>query len=184
MNARILLGIGAMVLTLAAGPAAAARGWDAGRGSEYARVVRVDPIVKRHRVDVPVQQCWREVRHQDTYVPALGNTTGAAIIGGVAGAVLGSQLGHGDGRTAATLAGAAVGAIVGHEAARRSDGGYHVASRPHEVERCRTVRETRHEERIVAYRVTYAWHGRQYVTDMPHDPGRRIRVGVDVFPVR
>lgn len=178
---RFLIGLGASALVLAAGPALA--GGHGGRGHDYARVVDVDPIVTRHRVHVPVEQCWREVRYREAYVPARRDTTGAAIVGGVAGAVIGSQFGSGDGRTAATLAGAALGAVVGREAARSGDG-YRVDARPREVERCRTVHETRHEERVVAYRVTYAWRGRHYVTEMPHDPGRRIRVGVDVYPLR
>jgi uncharacterized protein YcfJ len=38
-----------------------------------------------------------------------------AVLGGVAGAVIGHQVGGGSGRTAATVVGAAGGALVGHE---------------------------------------------------------------------
>jgi uncharacterized protein YcfJ len=51
------------------------------------------------------------------------------------------------------------------------------------VERCRVSQEVRYEERVVAYRVTYLYRGRELTTEMPHDPGNRIRVGVDVHPL-
>ncbi len=51
-------------------------------------------------------------------LPAYGTVyyggTGLATVGGaVAGAIIGSQFGHGDGRVASTLIGATVGAVVG-----------------------------------------------------------------------
>ncbi len=185
MNSKILVGLSTVVLALVAQAAAAGGRWDdgRGRGQEYARVVRVEPIIQRHRYEVPVRQCWQETGYRDTDVPARANATGAAIAGGVAGAILGSQIGSGDGRAVATAAGAAIGATLGHQAARNS-GGYYVTPGRQVVERCRTVREARYDERVTAYRVTYEWRGRRQVTQMPYHPGNRIRVGVDVYPVR
>ena len=40
---------------------------------------------------------------------------GAAVIGGLAGGVLGAQVGSGSGRTAATVIGAGTGAVVGSQ---------------------------------------------------------------------
>lgn len=37
-------------------------------------------------------------------------------------------------------------------------------------------------ERIDGYDVTYEYAGREYVTQLPYDPGERIRVRVDVTP--
>lgn len=53
-----------------------------------------------------------------------GSNTGAAgtIIGGVAGAALGNQVGGGSGRAAATVLGAIGGAVVGNRIAKNSDG--------------------------------------------------------------
>ncbi|MBQ0937309.1 outer membrane lipoprotein [Ideonella paludis] len=49
-------------------------------------------------------------------VDARQSTTGAgAVIGGVAGAVLGRQVGSGNGRTAGTVLGAVGGALIGNE---------------------------------------------------------------------
>ena len=102
-------------------------------------------------------------------------------MGGVAGAVIGHQIGRGDENTVATVAGAALGAVLGHEVARQG-GGYDRYSRERVVERCRTRHEVRYDERVVAYRVTYIYNGRQHVTRLPYDPGRRIRLDVDVHP--
>ena len=51
-----------------------------------------------------------------------GGTLGA-IIGAVAGGVLGNQVGKGDGRKAATVAGAVAGGVVGNQVGKRSGGG-------------------------------------------------------------
>lgn len=40
---------------------------------------------------------------------------GAAVIGGLAGGVIGSQVGSGSGRTAATAIGAGTGAVIGSQ---------------------------------------------------------------------
>ncbi len=50
-----------------------------------------------------------------------------------------------------------------------------------EVERCRTVQEVR--EVPSGYDVTYRYGGRDFVTRMPFDPGRRVRIAVDIRPV-
>jgi outer membrane lipoprotein SlyB len=60
---------------------------------------------------------------QVTRVAGSGTSGGGAIVGGVLGALVGNQVGSGNGRTAATVAGAAGGAYVGNqmEANRQSD---------------------------------------------------------------
>ncbi|HYM35429.1 MAG TPA: hypothetical protein VET48_08540, partial [Steroidobacteraceae bacterium] len=50
------------------------------------------------------------------------------------------------------------------------------------VERCEVRYRDSYEERVDGYRVTYVYHGREYTTRMPYDPGRHIRVNVDVSP--
>ncbi len=159
--------------------------WAKGRpqsGREYddARVVEVDPIVRRVRVEMPRRECWDEVR---TAYPERSHTeaAGPMILGGIIGGVLGSQVGSGRGRDAATVAGTLIGASIGHDtAARRSSR----AGGPEEytVERCQTRYESTYEERIEGYRVTYEYLGREYTTQLPYDPGDRIRVRVAVSP--
>lgn len=52
-----------------------------------------------------------------------GNAGAGTIIGGVAGAVVGNQIGHGSGRAAATLLGALGGAMVGNQIDRNRNSG-------------------------------------------------------------
>ncbi len=65
-----------------------------------------------------------------------GTSGGGAVVGGILGALVGNQVGSGNGRTAATVAGAAGGALVGNQVeanrnrdayqinVRLDDGGY------------------------------------------------------------
>ena len=81
-------------------------------------------------VDQPRQECWNE----QVATPARGNDYGAALIGGVAGGLLGSTVGGGNGRNAATAIGAVTGALTGDRLyGGQGGGGYQ------NVQRCRTV---------------------------------------------
>jgi len=110
------------------------------------------------------------------------------ILGGLIGAAVGNQFGRGDGRRAATVAGALIGSAIGHDAANgrsnrySGDSRYYGEGRPYSVERCDVRYDESWEERIEGYRVTYEYNGRQFTTRLPYDPGRRVRVRVDVRP--
>ena len=150
------------------------------REYDDARVVAVEAIVTRVRVESPRRECWDEVR---TEYPERIDHSGAAaptIIGGIIGGVIGSQVGHGRGRDIATVAGTLIGASIGHDAASRSSRD----SVPEErvVERCRTRYEGSYRERVDGYHVTYEYQGREYTTRLLYDPGDRIRVQVAVSP--
>jgi len=143
----------------------------------YARVVDVDPIVRQVRVETPRRECWDESRYVESRPhisdPEVGGRT---LLGAAIGGVIGHQFGSGRGRDAATVAGALIGASVGYDsAAKRS-------SHVHEevVQRCDVRYEHRYEERIEGYRVTYEYDGRHYTTQLPYDPGDRVRVRVAV----
>lgn len=199
--------------TLAAGTALADggkhRGWDkrwddrsdyrGGRSGysdyDYARVVDVDPIVRRIRVTEPRRECYEETRYEPDRVVTGRNgrgtsTAGSMILGGIIGAAVGNQIGSGDGRRAATVAGAIIGSAIGHDAAERrgsrsGDSRYYeerYEGRPYTVERCDVRYEESWEERIEAYRVTYDYQGRRGTMTLPYDPGPRVRVRVDVRP--
>ena len=179
MNSRILA-TGAL-LALAVSQAALAdpgnrgRGWDRGRDHEaYARVVGVEPVYEQVRYTVPVEDCWVESRER-----RYPDKATAAIVGGAVGALIGNNIGRGDGRRAATLGGAFVGAVLGSEAARGNARG----PRHEEVQRCQVRHEERFDERVAGYRVTYVYDGRRGVTRLPYEPGRYIRVAVDVHPL-
>jgi uncharacterized protein YcfJ len=148
---------------------------------DYARVIDAEPLTRRIRVTTPRRECWDEVRYDDRGHRGGRSSSGGALLGAVIGGVIGSQIGSGRGRDAATAAGAVIGAGVGHrEAERRNAGG--PPPREYTVQRCETRYQDSYEERIDGYRVTYEYHGRRHVTQLPYNPGDRIRVRVDVSP--
>ncbi len=188
------------------------RGWErhGGRHSEtdYARVVDVQPIMRRIRVTEPRRECYEETRYDDPRHDSRYDArsqsvsrgprpaAGSMILGGILGAAVGNQIGSGDGRRAATVAGALIGTALGHDAAARRDhrdaraygddryydSRFDAPPRAYTVERCDVRYQENWEERIEGYRVAYEYHGRRYETRLPYDPGERVRVRVDVFP--
>jgi uncharacterized protein YcfJ len=63
---------------------------------------------------------------------------------------------------------------------RLENTGYTTASPAQDVPRCDASAES--GERIVAYDVTYQYHGREFRIRMPYDPGEQMAVNVDVRP--
>ena len=175
MNKLILtLTASSVLLASPASPAFAGhdRHWD------YARVMRAEPIYNQVRIHEPRQQCHEEPVLERT-VHRGGGDPGAALIGGIIGGVIGHQFGGGRGKDVATVAGA----LIGVNAAR--DHGYRngrVVERTVYETRCSTVSHTRYEEQVQGYDVTYKYHGRLFHTRMPYDPGKRVRVRMDVEP--
>ena len=152
---------------------------------DYAKVVDVQPLMRRIRVTTPQRECWDETRYDDRGLRAgTRGTTGGTLLGAVIGAAIGNQIGSGDGRRAATAAGAIIGAGVGRNQAERRQGqaGAYPPPRAYTVERCEVRYNEQWEERIDGYRVTYVYNGRRQVTELPYNPGDRIRVRVDVSP--
>ena len=143
---------------------------------DNARVSSVDP--QYENVSVPRQECssrWiNESRRSG------GREYGGAVIGGVAGALLGNQLGKGHGREAATALGAVVGAFTGDNMANR-DRWDSYEQVPREVTTCRAVNEV--QTRIVGYRVNYEYRGQHFTTLMQENPGQYLQVRVTVDPV-
>ena len=163
---------------------ASVSGYANGRGGaqyDYARVVSSEPILRYVTVSTPVRECWQDTEYYtaNRHVPGEGVST---LFGAVVGGVIGHQFGSGRGNDAATVAGTLIGAAVGNNSARRRHGYSQVEySRP--VERCKTVVREREEQRIDGYNVIYKYQGQKYATRMPYDPGREIRVRVDIRPV-
>lgn len=172
-----------------------------GPAYDYARVVRVDPIIvggdqgrgercyERSDGDYVQGNDYNGYRN-DGYVDRgydngsyqrSGNESGrqiATVIGGLAGAVLGSRIGGGDGR----YIGTAVGTIAGGAAGRAI---YDANNRTQEYRRgdvrvCEPSGYGSESERVDGYDVTYEYAGREYRTRRDYHPGERIRVRVDV----
>lgn len=163
-------------LTLVSLLATAAVGAHAETYVDNARVSNVEP--QYESVSVPRQECssrWvTETRRTD------GRDYGGAVIGGVAGALLGNQVGNGHGREAATALGAVVGAFTGDNLANR-DRREQYEQVPREVTTCRTVSEV--QTRIVGYQVNYDYQGQRFATVMRENPGQFVQVRVSVDPV-
>jgi uncharacterized protein YcfJ len=151
---------------------------------DYAKVIDVQPLISRVRVSTPQQECWDETRYDQGGYGRDRGTAGGTLLGAVIGAAIGNQIGHGDGRRAATAAGAVIGAGIGNSQAQRRAGYPASPPREYSVQRCETRYHDEWQERTDGYRVTYLYHGRRQVTELPYRPGDRIRVRVDVSPAQ
>jgi uncharacterized protein YcfJ len=157
--------------------------YDDGGAYDYAKVVDVEPLTSRVRVSTPQRECWDETRYDrgSKYGGHGPQVAGTTLLGAAIGAVIGHQIGDGQGRKAATAGGAVIGAAIGHQQGMRRYGAVS-SPQPYTVQRCETRYHDEYQERVDGYRVTYVYHGRRQVTQLPYRPGDRIRVRVDVSP--
>jgi hypothetical protein len=188
---------------------------------DYARVVRVDPVMGSGYNRSSSQRCYSESGYTQgggydqygnnngyydqngnyrsngsgsngyydqygTWHPASGGSntgrTVATVIGGIAGAVLGSKVGGGSGQVAAS----AIGGMVGGMAGRQVYDNAHRPQRTATVQICDPVPANGYygnaNNVATGYDVTYEYAGRRYTTRTSYNPGERIRVRVDVRP--
>jgi len=131
---------------------------------DIARVLSATPVVQQ--VAVPRQMCT----DQQVEVQQPKSGAGAAL-GAIAGGALGNAAGgRGAGRAAATVLGAVGGAVLGD----RIEGA--PGSQLQTVRQCSM--QTTYENRTVAYNVVYEFAGKQYSTQMPHDPGPTLALQI------
>jgi uncharacterized protein YcfJ len=175
-------------LAMTATPAAAGNAHGTYRSDnavyDYARVLNVEPIIHYVTVTTPVKECWEENEYYtiDHRPAGVGIKT---LFGAIVGGVVGHQIGSGRGNDAATVAGTMIGAAVANGAARRAaarNGDYYSSRYSRPVRRCATNYTSREEERINGYKVLYSYHGQKYLTETPYEPGKRLRIRVDVRP--
>lgn len=116
-----------------------------------------------------------ETRQECDPAPAPKKETSivAPILGGVAGGLLGHQVGQGSGKTAATIIGATGGAVAGSVIADRS------GNNAQPAQQCRTVETSR--EVVNGYDVVYRYNGRDVNVVMPSNPGNTVKVGVSAI---
>lgn len=143
---------------------------------DYAKVISSRPIVRYVTVRTPVRECWQDTEYYSAYESPRGGP-GRSIAGAIIGGVIGHQFGRGHGKDVATITGSMIGAAIGNGPVNRVE-----YSRP--VERCDTRYRNHQEKRIDGYDVVYRYRGQQYATRMPYDPGKRIKVRIDVRPTR
>src|SRR5687767_6061228 len=179
------------ILALAVFSALAAPAHAAQTFGDRARVISSTPIFER--IPVTREECWNErqrvyedkrVTRTDTGAPIGAGTVLGAVIGGAVGRQFGDS---NRGKNQGTAAGAIVGGLIGHQV--ESDGRPPVTTERVEVERvpvernverCRQVQEVR--EATIGYDVRYEYNGHQFATRLDRDPGRMLRVRVDVTP--
>ncbi len=157
--------------------------------TEIVPVISTRPVTQQ--LPVNHRQCWNETQHvyehtvtREDNGPMIGPGT---VIGALVGGAIGHQMGSSSGgRDRGTAAGAIVGGLVGNQVDRQNaanDAPQVVTrDRPVTVEKCETVQEMR--DVLTGYDVRYRYGGRDFVTRMPYDPGRRVRVAVNIDPVK
>ena len=146
---------------------------------DYARVVNVEPIVRRVAVETPERRCWDE-QVQRHYGGGGNNSITPLILGGILGGVVGNQFGGGSGQDLLTVGGAILGASVGYDTSKRQGGGGY---RTETETRCEVSYREHHEEYVDGYRVTYVYNGQTYVRRMQYAPGHRIKIRVEITPL-
>jgi uncharacterized protein YcfJ len=147
----------------------------------YGKVTKVQPIMRTVQVTTPREVCWDESVRQTHYGPGQHRSFTSIVLGGIIGGVVGNQFGSGSGQDAMTVAGAVLGASIGRDAAYRRQA---YTQTSYTTERRCEIEEVVHEEqRLEGYQVTYRFEGRHYMTRTTDDPGKRIRLRVQVNPV-
>lgn len=141
---------------------------------DRAKVISSTPVYTQ--VNEPRKECWTETVGYEQQVYRSRNDNGGAVIGAIAGGLLGSTVGNGAGRIAAAAVGAATGAVIGDR--MDGDGHYYTTSRPRQVERCQVSDNFR--DVVVGYDVVYNYHGQEFATRLPYDPGQWLDVNVSV----
>lgn len=110
--------------------------------------------------------------------PQSRSITGS-MLGGLAGALLGNQVGGGNGRMAATAVGAIAGAMTGDRVDNQQN-----MPQASQQQTCRWVRSS--VPSVVGFLVTYEYNGRTYQNMLPFDPTQggnsSLRVSVSVLP--
>jgi len=164
-------------------------GVQAATSYQQARVINAEPRYETVTYTVPVEQCRLESvpvnEYRDDGYQRRSYT--APIVGAIIGGALGNAVMHGKTKKrTGTAVGAVLGASIGADVSRqrapyRDYPGSRVSYRQQEV--CETVEEVREERTISGYRVRYQFAGETYVTHMDRDPGRFLKVRVDVTPV-
>jgi uncharacterized protein YcfJ len=151
-------------LTAAIATLLGAAGLGSAQAAEFANVVSSTPVTAS--VPVPRQVC----SDGQQVVPQRPSGAGA-LIGAIAGGVIGHNLGGGAGQAVATGLGAITGAVIGDSVEAGATPPVEVP-----VRRCQTV--TSYESRVVGYDVVYEYAGQRHSTRLARDPGAQLAVSV------
>ncbi len=131
---------------------------------EHVNVSHSSPSYENVITRVPHQECFDEqvpVSYQNGGYQQ--NDTGAAIVGGIIGGVLGHQIGGGRGKDIATAGGAILGTFVGQNAARSNRQTYQSTSSYETRRNCKTKYTERNERKFMGYKNVAHYKGRKIV---------------------
>jgi uncharacterized protein YcfJ len=166
--------------------------------TDTAQVIRVERMNDRYSDSgYQRQECWNEQTngyesgyYRDSngrlYRSGKDSNVNGTIIGALIGGALGNQVGKGDGRKAATIGGAVIGGAIGNSVDRNNDSYDQYRDDSGTIRRCRLVNDGGNDPRYgggSGYNVTYRYAGQTYHAYTRRDPGRYIRVLVDVRPL-
>lgn len=135
---------------------------------KVADVIAVKEITETIRT--PREEC-RDVQVQHKAPVKDSNRIAGTVIGGVAGALLGNQIGGGTGKTVATIAGGAGGAYAGNRVQDNMQKNDVVTTTKRE---CKTVYDK--SQKLVGYDVTYRLNDKEGVTRTSYRPGATLPV--------
>ena len=124
--------------------------------TEYARVLRVEPVYQTLRATAMVERC-----EQSTLVVREGEEENRSGLGRMFGAVKN--------------------ALTPGEGDKKADAATPTTTAPRTD--CRMVPVDREFRRPIAYDVDYVHHGIRYRSRLPYDPGDRMRVRVSITPI-
>ncbi len=160
---------------------------------DYAKVTRVEPIIRTLNHRIPRETCWEEsVPYQEPYQRKSRSRPDSAVptvIGGLIGVAIGERFGgNKSNRKMTALAGGLLGAAIGHDISRTRHDVNPYDERIHRTtyrneQRCEVTYHMEQEEQVDGYNVTYRYRGKTYHTRMDYDPGKKIQVRVNVRPV-
>jgi uncharacterized protein YcfJ len=141
----------------------------------YAEVTRVSPVFEYLKRTNTVRECWDEpVANSGHY---HGNPVGDTLVGGIIGGAIGHQIGGGHGRDLSTALGTIIGARMGYESAYSGYGDV-----PQYRRVCDMVDKDNGFEIVQdGYQISYRHEGKDYHTRLPYDPGKRIKLKVQVL---
>lgn len=131
--------------------------------TDWARVIDVVPVFKH----VPVTE--RVCTTKQVFVTPEKSGAGA-LMGAIAGGVIGSRFGKGGGNSAATAIGIIGGAMIGDRI--EADPVGHTQAQQH------CFNETTYQNVADGYRVTYHYAGRQYEVRTTYHPGSHVAIEV------
>lgn len=148
--------------------AGAVTGYKTLKEPKFADVVAVKEVTET--VVNPRERCENvAVRHQAP-VQDPKRIAGTAI-GGVAGGLIGSQIGGGNGKTLATIAGVVGGGYAGNRVQKNMQENNVTTTTER---RCRTVNEK--SQKVVGYNVTYRLDGKEGMVQTSYRPGATLPV--------